>query len=118
MRGSTVLLITILLAPSPSSAFVVQDNYLTYFNACLNYATAHGGHVSRSGETISFICAGNVAKSFYDLLGENGVVTDTVKQKGGVFRRRTLKGGQCAQKIEDAEGTSTNSFVCNLYMKM
>jgi hypothetical protein len=85
----------------------IRGAQLQFHDACLNDAIRNG-NVGDDGNHITFACFNAVARGWFYHLGDAN--EESVRQKSGLWVRRTFNGGYCAQLIPD--GSSAGGYDC------
>ncbi len=108
------------VAGSASSQITVTSKPIEHYTRCINAAIA-GTNLEKSGESIQFICHGEIARQFFAYLSKKQ--TFEIKSGGASYRARFMNNQQgnnqdfCWQQLEMADATPTGSkFGCQLYL--
>jgi hypothetical protein len=88
------------------------------YQACLNAAVANN-NVRKVRSSLEYSCGGATARSFFQLMGDHERFAHQVQtSRRGTYRIRYFddaRQNQCWQKVENADGSPTNGFGCQLY---
>jgi hypothetical protein len=120
MKKLFVAIVFAALVPSAQAQIVVNSKPISLYTQCINTAISRT-NLEKIGQSIQFICYGDVAKSFFGYLASKATVE--IKGKTGTFRARFMNNQQaagqdfCWQQVETSDETPTgNEFGCQLYM--
>jgi hypothetical protein len=97
----------ICVCSTASSQVTMQSAQLQFHDACLNDAIQNG-NVGDDGNHTTFACFDIIARDWFYHLGDAN--EESVRQKSGLWIRRTFNGGYCVHHITD--GSSAGAYDC------
>ena len=88
---------------------------IALYDACFSDAIERGDVLKRD-KLIQFTCRGNIAETFFNVMGNYGyVIVNKTEPRVGSYRlRSTSPNDQCYQMVEDASGNAEQDYACQL----
>jgi hypothetical protein len=91
----------------------IRTPALEHYNACENFAIRNsaGGAVTQQGNTISYVCFGQIAQAWF-----NALPAESEHNTGRIINRffGPSEGGMCSHVVETQSGAGTDEYVCSI----